>query len=161
MLMLDIPTIHLSRYFVLDTEDKMAIIPQFPALQLLLHLRKLLKNHPSRNTFQPLRDLSRTIVRGNRKKFMRMIVQDFLGIDFKTIPVGNLLKYPLQAIRNSLAQNHPTIFGHPHHMIFEIINSASGSLETHAWKNTKLSPLHGLALFLPPASWGVSKSRFL
>jgi hypothetical protein len=34
MLMLDIPTIHLSRYFVLDTEDKMAIIPQFPALHL-------------------------------------------------------------------------------------------------------------------------------
>jgi hypothetical protein len=46
-------------------------------------------------------------------------------------------------------------------MIFEIVNSTSCAFETHAWKNTKLSPLRGLALFLPPASWGVSKSRFL
>jgi hypothetical protein len=91
---------------------------------------------------------------------MHMIVQDFLGIDFKTIPVGNLLKYPLQAIRHSLARHHPTIFGHPHHMIFEIISSASGALKTHAWENTKLSPLRGLALFLLPASRRVSKSRF-
>jgi len=46
-------------------------------------------------------------------------------------------------------------------MIFEIVDSTSGPLETHASKNTKFSPLRGLAPFLPPASWGVSRSSFL
>ncbi len=160
--MRDIPTNHLCRYLVPYTSDKISIVPQFPTPQLLLHLGKLLENFAGRNTFQPLRYLGRTIAWGDRKKYMHMILHYFLGIHLKAIPFGNLLKNPLQPIRYSLAQNHPTIFRHPHHMILEIVNSASGSFETHAWKNTKLSPLRGLALFLPPASWGgIQEQNFM
>jgi hypothetical protein len=84
-----------------------------------------------------------------------------LGINLKTIPFGNLLKNLFQPTRHLLPQNHSSIFGDPHHMIFEIVDRPSGSLETHASKNTKFSPLRGLAPFLPPASWGVSRSSFL
>lgn len=159
--MLDIPTNGLSRDVASYTPDKIAIVPQFSAPQLLLCLGKLLKNYPSRNTFQPLHNLSRTIAWEDCKKYMYMIVQDSLGIDFKSIPFSNLLKNPLQPTRHSLTQNHPTIFRHPHHMLLEIVNSASGSFETHASMDTKFSPLRGLAPFLLPASWEVSKSNFL
>ena len=161
MLMLDISTNHLSRYIVPYTADKIAIIPQFSTPQLLFHLRKLLKNHLSRNTFQPLHDLGRAIARWGRQKDMHMIIQYFLGINFKSIPLGNLLKNPLQPTRHSLIQDHSPIFGDPHYMIFEIVDSTSGPFETHASKNTKFSPLRGLAPFLPPASWGVSRTSFL
>jgi hypothetical protein len=61
-----------------------------------------------------------------------------------------------------ISTNHLSpIFWDPHHMIVEIVDSTSGPLETHASKNTKFSPLRGLAPFLPPASWGVSRSSFL
>ena len=159
--MFDIATNHLGRDVVSYTPDKIAIVPQFPAPQLLLHLRKLLKNHPGRNTFQPLHNLGRTIARGDRKKYMHMIVQYFLGVDFKSIPLGNLLKNHLQPMCHALTQDHPPIFWDPHHMIFEVVNGTSGSLETHASKNTRLSLLRRLAPFLPPASWGVSRSNFL
>jgi hypothetical protein len=92
MLMFDISTNHLSRDVVPYTADNIAIVPQLSTPQLLLHLRKLLKNHASRNTFQPLHNLSRAIARWGRKKYMYMIVQDFLDINFKSIPLGNLLK---------------------------------------------------------------------
>ncbi len=158
--MLDIPTNHFRRYLVPDTSDKIPIVPQFSTPQLSLHLRKLLQYQPGRNTFQPLHHLRRTIPWWDRKKDMHMIIQDLLGIDGKAIPLGNLLKNPLQAIRDSLAQNHATIFGYSHHMILAIVNSASGAFETHAWKNTKPSPLLGLAFFLPLASWGYPRADF-
>ena len=161
MWILEISTNHLSRYVGPYTADKIAIVPQFSTPQLLLHLRKLLKNHPRRNTFQPLHNLGGTIARWGRQKDMHMIVHDCLGINFKSISLGNLLKNLFQPTPHSLPQNHSPIFGDPHHMIFEIVDSTSGALETHASKNTKFSPLRGLAPFLPPASWGVSRSSFL
>jgi len=45
-------------------------------------------------------------------------------------------------------------------MIFEIVDSTSGPLETHTSKNTKFSPLRGLAPFLPPASWGGIQEQY-
>jgi len=161
MLMFDIPPNYLRRYFVSHTSDKIAVVPQFSTPQWLLHLRKLLKYHPGRNTFHPLHDLGGTIARWGRKKYMHMIVHDFLGIDLKTISLGNLLRNPLQPMGHSLSQDQPPIFGTPHHLIFEIVNGSSGSLEAHASKNIRLSPLCGLVPFLPPASWGVSRSSFL
>ena len=62
---------------------------------------------------------------------------------------------------NHLSRDVVPYTGDPHHMVFEIVDSTSGPLETHASKNTKFSPLRGLAPFLPPASWGVSRSSFL
>src|SRR5210317_1524641 len=85
MLMLAISTNHLSRYLVPYTTDKTAIVPPFSTPQLLLHFRKLLKNHASRNTFQSLHDLGRTIPRWDRKKDMHMIVHYFLSRKFKAI----------------------------------------------------------------------------
>ena len=150
--MLDRPTNHLRRDFIAHPADEVPIVPQLPTPQLLLHLGKLLKDYSDRDALQPLYDLCQTIPRGSRQKNMHMIVQDFLGIDFKLISFSNFLKSYFQSVRDSLVQHHATIFGHPHHMIFEIVDSSTGSFDTHAWKNTKLSPLRGLALFLPSAS---------
>ena len=153
--MLDILTNHLSRYFVPDTADKIAIIPQ-----LLLHLRKLLKNHPGRNTFQPLRDFSRTIVRGDGREIYAHDRPRLLGYRYQN-HTGWQSPEISPSSGSQLARPEPSddIWA-PTPQIFEIISSASGALKTHAWKNTKLSPLRGLALFLPLASRRVSKSRF-
>jgi hypothetical protein len=70
--------------------------------------------------------------KADRKKYMHMIVQYFLCIDLKARPLGNLLKNPLQSLCHSLTKDHPPILGDLHRMIFEIVNGASGSLETQA-----------------------------
>jgi len=158
--MLDILTNHLSRYFVHDTADQIAIIPQFHIPQLLLHLRKPLKNHPGRNTFQPLRDFSGTIVRGDGREIYAHDRPRLLGYRFQNY-TGWQSPEISPSSGSQLTRPEPSNdIGAPTPQIFEIISSASGSLETHAWENTKLSPLQGLSLFLPPASLRVSKSRF-
>jgi hypothetical protein len=45
-------------------------------------------------------------------------------------------------------------------MIFEIVDSTSGPLETHASKNTKFSPLRGLSPFLPQQAGGYPGAVF-
>ena len=139
--MLDISTNHLSRDVVPYTADKIAIVPQFSTPQLLLHLRKLLKNHPSRNTFQPLHDLGETIARWGRQKDVHMIVHYFLGINFKSIPLGNLLKNPLQPTRYSLPQDHSPIFGDPHHMILMLIRPMGTEPNFHALVSAQTAQL--------------------
>ena len=159
--MLDVLTNYLCRNFVPNTADKIAVVPQFPTPQLLFHLWKLLKNQPCRNALQGLHHLGRTVPGRSRQKDMHMVLHDFLRIDLKAIPLRYSLKNLLQSLSNGSPQNHPSIFGDPHQMVLEIINSSTSTLEAHAWKNTMLSPLRGLALFLPPAELGGIQERFL
>ncbi len=159
--MLDIATNHLRRDSIPSTADKIAIVPQLSSPQGLLHLRKLLKNQARRNTLQPLHDVGQTRARRDRKNYMHRIGHDCLRINVKSIPLGNLLENHFQPTSHSLLQNHSPIVGDPYQMICEIVDNTTGPLETHTSKNTKFSPLRGLAPFLPPASWGVSRSSFL
>ena len=92
---------------------------------------------------------------------LHMILHHLLGVDVKLIPSRNPFKDLAQALRDPAAQHHAPILRHPDQMVFEIIDSAPRPLQPHRGLHTTGSPLRGLALFLPPASWGVSKGGFL
>ena len=70
--------------------------------------------------------------KADRKKYIHRIVQYFLCTDLKARPLDKILKNPLQSMCHSLTQDHPPLLGDLHRMIFEIVNGASGSLETQA-----------------------------
>ena len=159
MLILNIFTNQIRRYFVPHTPCKKSIIPKLPSPQLLLHLWKLLKYHPRRYTLQYLNNLRGRIPRWDRQKYMHMIFHHFLLINLKFIPLRYPLKYLLQPLCQLLIQYHFSILWHPNQMVLQIVNCSSRMPQSHTLKYTRL--LRSRALFIPPASWGVFKGCLL
>src|SRR5579863_1002878 len=155
-------SLRITSAVVSNTADKEPITPQLPAPQPLLHFWKLLKYQPSRDTLQNLYHLGRRIPRRTTQKNMHVILHHLLSIYLKIIALGYLLKNLFQPLCHMFTQYHPPILRNPDNMIFQIVNSSPSMLQPHAGQYTKTRPQkNGRTLFLPPASWGVSKGRFL
>ena len=92
LMILEIATNNLRRDLVTDSANKIAIFPEFPAPKSSLEARKLAKNGPSTQTFEPSNNLSDGVSRRKRAKKMNMIGTNFHLVDHNVILKGNIGK---------------------------------------------------------------------
>ena len=115
-------------HLVPNGPNKIPVTPKLSTPKLFLHLWKFLEHHLGRNTLYNLDNPCRRIPRRRRQKQMDMIIFYLHRIYLKLIPLGYLLKDHLKPFGQIPLQYHLAILGNPYHMILEIIDRMTCSL---------------------------------
>ena len=123
---------YICGYFIPNTADEIAIVPQLPCPKLLPQVEKLTKCFTGRNTFHYLYHTGRRLSRWNLNKYVNMVFHYFHRIYPELILLSYLLKDLLHIIRNIFLQNVLPILRYPYQMVLQIIYGMFSPPNTHA-----------------------------
>jgi len=111
---------------------KIPILLKLSSPQLLLHLRKLIKNLTRRYTLQQTNNMSNRIPRRKCQKYMNMILRYSHLLNLKPMVHSNLLKNLSNSLLNTLSLNPFQVFRRPYQMVLRIVNRMRTPSNRHA-----------------------------
>lgn len=139
MLILGISADDLRGNFVHNRPDKISVTQLLSGPKLFLRFRKLSTYYLDQYTLHDLYNSGGRIPGGRCCKKMNVILFYFHRIYLKLVPRSNLLEYLLKPLCQTTLQYQFLIFGKSNHIILEIIDNMSGSLDrAHAQCTSRL-----------------------
>jgi len=131
-LIFNIFTDYVSRNFIPNTTNKVAIVPQFSRPKLLPKLGKLLERLSCRDAFHDLYHLCRRVFWWRFNKDMHVVFHYLHCIYGHLIFFSNTPKYLLYISRNLFIQYMLPVLRYPHQMVLQIVDGMVRSSNTHA-----------------------------
>jgi len=139
-LIFDVFSNYFCGYFVTNTTDKIAVVPQFPCPKLLPQIGELIEYFTGRDTFHYLYHPRWRVPGRYFYKYVNMVFHNFHRIYPEIIFLSNLIKYDLQVIRNLSVQNMFPVFWYPYQVVLQIIDCMLASSYSHAAVILKPNP---------------------
>ena len=149
-----------SRHLIADRPGEITIFPEFTAPKMFLYLRMFSENDTSTNTLQHPDNFRNAVTRGERQKYVHVIVSYFHRVYLETVGICYLLENLLHALSYVSTKYPLPILRCPYQMIFRIIHRMGCSLESHALNITYFSLPTAGKLFIPVHRTGYSSFRF-
>lgn len=118
---------HFCGHFVSYTRSIVSGAPKMTAPQLLLYLRKFLKDNFGRNRLKNTHNLSGRPLWSRRDKQMHMIRHQLHGQYLKIVLLSNLVEKLFDTVLYRTKQKGFAIFRYPNQMIFQIADCMMSS----------------------------------